>query len=78
LDSPILIRSYSTSLRGTAGLSIEATAVAILIAAASNNLLKASYAVSFAGRQAATPSAVALVVLAVAGLAVAYYLERLA
>ena len=51
---------------GTTGVTNSAIAAAILIAASSNNMLKAFYAVSFGGRTTA-PSAVALVFLAVAG-----------
>jgi uncharacterized membrane protein (DUF4010 family) len=47
-------------------------AAAILIAASSNNILKAVYAASFAGGRATAASAVALVGLAIAGLAAAY------
>jgi uncharacterized membrane protein (DUF4010 family) len=55
---------------GTMGLPSDAMARAILIAASSNNLLKAGYAATFAGR-AALPSAATLVVLALAGVAIA-------
>jgi uncharacterized membrane protein (DUF4010 family) len=54
---------------GTTGITNTAIAAAILIAASSNNMLKAFYAVSFGGRVTAA-SAVALVVLAVAGVAI--------
>jgi hypothetical protein len=47
-------------------------AAAVLIAASSNNVLKALYAAFFAGGRATVPSAVALVALAIAGLAAAY------
>jgi uncharacterized membrane protein (DUF4010 family) len=53
---------------GTTGVTNSAIAAAILIAASSNNVLKAFYAVSFGGGTTA-PSAVALVFLAVAGAA---------
>jgi uncharacterized membrane protein (DUF4010 family) len=56
---------------GTAGLPEPALASAILIAASSNNILKALYAASFAGRRTTAASAVALVVLAIAGVAIA-------
>jgi uncharacterized membrane protein (DUF4010 family) len=56
---------------GTSGLSDAAAAAAILIAASSNNVLKAGYASVFAGGRATATSAVALVVLAVAGVAIA-------
>jgi uncharacterized membrane protein (DUF4010 family) len=55
---------------GVAGVSNAALAAAILIAASSNNVLKAAYAAGFAGKAAAT-SAGALIALAVAGFAVA-------
>jgi uncharacterized membrane protein (DUF4010 family) len=53
---------------GTTGVTNSAIAAAILIAASSNNMLKAFYTVSFGGSTTA-PSAVALVFLAVAGAA---------
>ncbi|MGA7328123.1 MAG: DUF4010 domain-containing protein [Rhodomicrobium sp.] len=56
---------------GTPGISNGEIAAAILIAASSNNLLKAAYASSFAGGPATRDSAVALIVLAAAGLATA-------
>lgn len=57
---------------GAAGVTAEAVAAAILIAASSNNLLKASYAVGFAGRSA-IGSAVALVGLAILGVGLAAF-----
>jgi uncharacterized membrane protein (DUF4010 family) len=56
---------------GASGLTIRALAGAILIAAASNNLMKAAYAVIFAGWRQTLPSAAALVGLAAASVAVA-------
>jgi len=56
---------------GTLGIPSDAIATAILIAASSNNLLKAGYAVLFAGGRAAVPSAAVLVVLACGGVAIA-------
>lgn len=56
---------------GAAGVSGTALATSILIAASSNNLLKAAYAVCFAGGRATAISAAALVFLAILGLAVA-------
>ena len=53
---------------GTQGIPIDGIAAAILIATSSNNLLKASYAASFAGGRATMPSAAALVVLALGGV----------
>jgi uncharacterized membrane protein (DUF4010 family) len=56
---------------GTSTVPTEAIAPAILIAASSNNLLKAAYAVLFAGGWTVAPSAAALGVLAAAGILVA-------
>jgi len=56
---------------GIAAASNSALAAAILIAASSNNVLKAIYAACFAGGRATAPSAAALIVLAVAGIAMA-------
>jgi uncharacterized membrane protein (DUF4010 family) len=62
---------------GISGVQTADLAVAILIAASSNNVLKALYAASFAGGRATAASAVALVALAVAGLAAAYAMVML-
>jgi uncharacterized membrane protein (DUF4010 family) len=56
---------------GISGVQNTALAAAILIAASSNNILKAVYAVSFAGGKATAASAAVLVVLAIAGVAMA-------
>jgi uncharacterized membrane protein (DUF4010 family) len=56
---------------GVGGLPKVQLAAAILIAASSNNVLKAVYAASFAGGKATAGSAAALVLLAVAGVAIA-------
>jgi uncharacterized membrane protein (DUF4010 family) len=48
-----------------------AAAVAVLIATASNNLLKAGYAAAFAGLRASLPAALSLVVLAAGGIVIA-------
>jgi uncharacterized membrane protein (DUF4010 family) len=56
---------------GTSGVPGDAIAAAILIAASSNNLLKAGYAASFGGARATMPSAAALVGLALGGIAIA-------
>jgi len=56
---------------GTAGMTDGALAAAILIAASSNNILKAAYAVFFGGGRATAASAGVLVLLAVAGVALA-------
>jgi uncharacterized membrane protein (DUF4010 family) len=57
---------------GVAGEPGTALAAAILIAASSNNILKAVYAASFAGGKATAGSAAALVVLAIAGIGAAF------
>jgi uncharacterized membrane protein (DUF4010 family) len=59
---------------GTAGLSAATLSAAILIAASSNNLAKAGYAIGFGGLGAARRPALLLVILAAAGYgaAVAY------
>jgi len=59
---------------GVAGVQDAALAAAILIAASSNNVLKAIYAAGFAGGRATAGSAVALILLAAAGVAVALVL----
>jgi uncharacterized membrane protein (DUF4010 family) len=56
---------------GLSGVSNNAIAAAILIAASSNNVLKALYAAVFAGGKTTAGSAAALVVLAIAGVALA-------
>jgi len=56
---------------GTAGISNEGLAAAILIAASSNNILKALYAAFFAGGRATAVSATVLALLAAAGVAIA-------
>ncbi len=56
---------------GTSGMSDSALAAAILIAASSNNILKAAYAAFFAGGRATAVSAAVLVLLAIAGVAIA-------
>jgi uncharacterized membrane protein (DUF4010 family) len=60
---------------GTAGIGEHAVAVAVLIAASSNNMLKAAYAVAFGGRRT-LPSALVLVGLAAGGVALALWLAR--
>lgn len=59
---------------GAANVPNVALAAAILIAASSNNVLKAFYAISFAGGRATAPSAAALVLLAIAGVGLAVLL----
>lgn len=56
---------------GTTSVTMAALTAAILIAASSNNILKAIYAACFAGGKATAGSAAALVVLAIAGVAIA-------
>jgi uncharacterized membrane protein (DUF4010 family) len=56
---------------GASGVPDGAIAAAILIATSSNNVLKAVYALSFAGGRGTAPSAVALVALALGGIAIA-------
>jgi uncharacterized membrane protein (DUF4010 family) len=58
---------------GATPLPVNTGAAAILIAAASNNLLKASYVVGFAGLRAAVAPAAALVLLALAGIGLAWW-----
>jgi uncharacterized membrane protein (DUF4010 family) len=59
---------------GVSGVENAALAAAILIAASSNNVLKAGYATGFADGKATATSAAALVALALAGIAAAYML----
>ena len=63
---------------GVAGVQSFQLAAAILIASSSNNVLKALYAACFAGGKATIPSAAALVVLAIAGVAAAFATVMLA
>jgi len=56
------------------GVAEAALAAAILIAASSNNVLKAGYAIAFAGGRTTAASAIALVVLAIAGVVVALFM----
>ncbi len=64
----------SVAESGTASLPIIGATKAILVASSSNNLLKAVYTASFAGRKASFRAVAGLSVLAIAGLAVAYSL----
>jgi uncharacterized membrane protein (DUF4010 family) len=57
-----------------APLPVAGAAAAVLIATASNNLLKAGYAAAFAGLRASLPAAAALVLLAAGGLAAALHM----
>ena len=61
---------------GVADLSPSVAAAAILVATASNNLLKASYAAVFAGWRASLPAVVALGVLAALTVAAAFLVGR--
>jgi uncharacterized membrane protein (DUF4010 family) len=56
---------------GAAGLSITALSAAVLIAASTNNVAKAAYALGFGGTQLSLRPASKLLVLAVAGFAIA-------
>lgn len=61
--------------QGVAGsLSIGGAAAAVLIAAGSNNLLKASYAAAFSGVRASLPATGALIVLALTGGGIAFWM----
>ena len=57
---------------GVAGISLRTAGAAVLIASASNNLLKALYAAVFAGLRPSLGAGMALVGLACAGLALAW------
>jgi uncharacterized membrane protein (DUF4010 family) len=61
---------------GVTGMSAGAVAAAILVAASSNNVLKACYAIAFGGRKAARPAALALFLLAAVGLGLALLYVR--
>ena len=65
---PFVLNLAQGGVSGVPGVELAA---AILIAASSNNILKALYAASFAGGKATAASAAALVFLAVAGVAIA-------
>ena len=56
-----------------AGMSLGAIGAAILIAASSNNVLKAVYALAFGGKRACLRPALVLLITAVAGVAVALF-----
>jgi uncharacterized membrane protein (DUF4010 family) len=61
---------------GVADLSSSVASAAILIATASNNLLKASYAAAFAGWRASLPAVAALAALAALAIAAAFVVGR--
>jgi uncharacterized membrane protein (DUF4010 family) len=63
---------------GLAGVANAALAAAILVAASSNNVLKAFYAISFAGGRVAAECTAALLALAAAGVAAAVIVAKLA
>ncbi|HYL47809.1 MAG TPA: DUF4010 domain-containing protein [Stellaceae bacterium] len=56
---------------GPSGLPLDGLISAVLIAMSSNNVLKAAYAVTFAGWRASLPAASALVILAAGGVGAA-------
>jgi len=70
------IDPFVLSIASGGGTPIPAgTAVsAILIAASSNNVLKAVYTAAFAGRRAAIPPAIALMLLALGGIGAAWWI----
>lgn len=59
---------------GVAGASNQFLAVAVLVAASSNNLLKACYATAFSAGRGGVPPAAILAALSAAGLAIAAWL----
>ncbi len=63
----------SIAAGGAAPLSVSAGVAAILIAASSNNLIKAAYTAAFAGARAAAAPAAGLGVLAAGGVTVAWW-----
>jgi uncharacterized membrane protein (DUF4010 family) len=63
---------------GVSGVANGALAAAILIAASSNNVLKAFYAISFAGGRATAGSTAGLLALAGAGVVAAVLIAKLA
>ncbi len=65
-----------TAALGGATIGIAISAIAIVIAASSNNLLKAVYTVAFARRRAAVVPASALGALCALGLVVAWIMAR--
>jgi len=66
----------SVAAGGAAPLSAVAGAAAILIAATSNNVLKAAYAGAFAGMRAAAAPAAGLALLALGGVAAAWWIAK--
>ena len=66
----------SVAAGGTAPLAASVGVTAILIAASSNNLVKAAYAVAFAGERAAAVPAATLGLLALGGGAAAWWIAN--
>jgi uncharacterized membrane protein (DUF4010 family) len=66
----------SIATGGAAPLATSAGAAAILVATASNNLMKAGYAVGFAGGRAAAAPAAVLALLALGGAGAAWWIAR--
>ncbi|MEA2781593.1 MAG: hypothetical protein QOK29_3137 [Rhodospirillaceae bacterium] len=64
----------SVAQGGVAGVSMQVLVVAVLIAASSNNLLKAIYAIGFSGSRNGLPPAAALASLSIAGFGIAAWL----
>jgi uncharacterized membrane protein (DUF4010 family) len=62
----------SLSQGGVTAMSVNSLCAAILIAASSNNVLKAVYALAFGGVRACRTPATELVLLALAGIAVTF------
>lgn len=63
----------SVAQNGAAGLGVTVASAALLLAASSNNLLKALYALVFAGWRNSRAAAIALAVLALGGFALAVW-----
>ncbi len=61
----------SVAQGGVASLDQTATAIAILVAASSNNVLKAVYSIAFAGWRRSMGIVLSLVVLGLAGIGIA-------
>jgi uncharacterized membrane protein (DUF4010 family) len=66
----------SVAQGGVAGLNLTATAIAVLLAASSNNALKAVYSVGFAGWRRSWGIVVSLVVLTLLGAGIAAWLAH--
>jgi uncharacterized membrane protein (DUF4010 family) len=70
-DIDPFVVSLAQSVAGS--LSAQAAAGAVLIASASNNLLKAGYAATFIGLRASLPAAASLIALALGALGLALW-----